>query len=62
MKNYLNTGALTKELGVAIQRDFIKRQLKIEPAFETRTIAYWDDIDLIRKRLAKYILNGLSVR
>lgn len=48
------TGAVSKELGVMVSKEFLTKKLKIKPLFETKTTAYWDDINLIRSRMGSY--------
>jgi hypothetical protein len=48
------TGQLNKELGIQINKEFIKRNLRIKPLLETKTTAYWDDVGLIKQRLGIY--------
>jgi hypothetical protein len=48
------TGQVSEELGVTISKEFIIRKLKVKPLLETKTSAYWDDINLIKARLGAY--------
>ena len=48
------TGQVSEELGVAISKEFIIRKLKVKPLLETKTSAYWDDINLIKARMGAY--------
>lgn len=48
------TGKLAKELGIAIQKEFIITKLHVKPFLDTKTTAYWDNVPLIRKRLGSY--------
>ena len=48
------TGQVSEELGVAISKEFIVRKLKVKPLLETKTSAYWDDINLIKARMGAY--------
>lgn len=50
----LVTGQVSEELGVTITKEFIIRKLKIKPLLDTKTSAYWDDINLIKARLGDY--------
>lgn len=48
------TGQLNKELGINLSKEFIMRNLRVKPLLETKTTAYWDDINLIKTRLGMY--------
>lgn len=48
------TGQVSEELGVTITKEFIVRKLKIKPLLDTKTSAYWDDVNLIKARLGDY--------
>lgn len=52
------TCALKQYLGFLLSAEFIKNELKVKPAFETKTAIYWliDDIAIIKIRLARYLL------
>ena len=48
------TGQVSEELGITISKEFIIRKLRIKPLLDTKTSAYWDDINLIKARLGEY--------
>ena len=48
------TGLISEELGITISKEFIIRKLKVKPMLETKTTAYWDDINLIKAKLGDY--------
>lgn len=52
--NPMSTGEVAKELGVGINNEFLIKKLKLKPLLENRQTCYWDDIDLIKERLAEY--------
>jgi hypothetical protein len=48
------TGEVSEELGITVSKEFIIRKLKVKPLLETKTSAYWDDLNLIKARLGAY--------
>ena len=48
------TGQVSEELGITVSKEFIIRKLKVKPLLNTKTSAYWDDINLIKARLGAY--------
>ena len=47
------TGLVSEELGITVSKEFIIRKLKIKPYLQAKNCAYWDDINLIKKRLGE---------
>jgi hypothetical protein len=56
----LNTGEISKILGITITSKFIVEKLKIEPLHFTKTGYLWEDIDEVRVKLAKYLINSVG--
>ena len=50
----LVTGQVSEELGITISKEFIIRKLRVKPLLNTKTSAYWDDINLIKAKLGEY--------
>ena len=48
----LNTGEISKILGITITSKFMVEKLKIEPLHFTKTGYLWEDIDEVRVKLA----------
>lgn len=48
------TGQVSEELGITVSKEFIIHKLKVKPMLETKTSAYWDDINLIKAKLGAY--------
>lgn len=56
----LNTGEISKILGITITSKFIVEKLKIEPLHFTKTGYLWEDIDEVRVKLAKYLIDSVE--
>ena len=52
--NPMSTGEVARELGIGINNEFLIKKLKLKPLLENRQTCYWDDIDVIKQRLAEY--------
>ena len=57
----LVTGQVSEELGITISKEFIIRKLKVKPLLDTKTSAYWDDINLIKARLGQYFTKASKI-
>ena len=55
------TGVVSEELGIVLSKEFIMRKLKVKPMLETKTVAYWDDINLIKARLGAYFTKAAKL-
>ena len=56
----LNTGEISKTLGITITSKFIVEKLKIEPLHFTKTGYLWEDTDEVRVKLAKYLIDSVG--
>jgi len=56
----LNTGEISKILGITITSKFMVEKLKIEPIHSTKTGYLWEDIDEVRVKLAKYLIDSIG--
>lgn len=54
--NPLSTGELSKELGIKVTNEFLIKKLKLRPLFENGVTCYWNDLDLIKQKLAAYFV------
>ena len=55
------TGQVSEELGITVSKEFIIRKLKVKPLLETKTSAYWDDINLIKAKLGAYFTKSAKL-
>lgn len=55
------TGLVSEELGITVSKEFLMRKLKIKPMLETKTVAYWDDINLIKAKLGAYFTKAAKL-
>ena len=59
-KPYLKTTEVNAELGFMLTSKFIMEELKINPVCETKMSYSWEDIDEIRVKLAKYLVDSVG--
>lgn len=56
----LTTSEVNKEIGLTLTSKFIIETLKVEPVHYTSTSYLWGDVDEIRVKLAKYLINSVG--
>lgn len=59
---YVTTTTLSKELGFTVRTGFIKNTLRIKPEIEHGKIAFWNNGDLIKKKLMLHISRTLDAQ
>jgi hypothetical protein len=59
---YLTTAALSKELGFVVRTNFIKNTLRIKPEIEHGRVAFWNNGDVIKKKLMLHISRTLDAQ
>ncbi len=59
-KPYLKTTEVNQKLGFMLTSKFIIEELGIKPVCETKMSYSWDDIDEIRIKLAKYLIDSVN--
>ena len=59
-KPYLKTMEVNEKLGFMLTSKFITQELKIKPVCETKMSYSWEDIDEIRVKLAKYLIDSVG--
>lgn len=59
-KPLLNTTQVNQKLKFILTSKFIMEELKIKPVCETKMSYSWEDIDEIRVRLAKYLVDSVE--
>ena len=59
-KPYLKTMEVNEKLGFMLTSKFIIEELKIKPVCETKMSYSWEDIDEIRVKLAKYLIDSVE--
>jgi len=56
----LTTSEVNAAIGLTLTSKFIIDKLKVEPVHYTSTSYLWGDVDEIRVRLAKYLVDSLG--
>lgn len=51
---------VNEKLGFMLTSKFITQELKIKPVCETKMSYSWEDIDEIRVKLAKYLIDSVG--
>lgn len=52
--NPMSTGEVSRQLGIGVTNQFLIRTLKLKPLLQARNTCYWDDMDLIKQKLAQH--------
>ena len=56
----LTTSEVNASIGLTLTSKFIIDKLKVEPVHYTSTSYLWGDVDEIRVKLAKYLVDSLG--
>jgi hypothetical protein len=56
----LTTSEVNAAIGLTLTSKFIIEKLKIEPIHFTKTGYLWEDIDEVRVKLAKYLIDSVK--
>ena len=56
----LTTSEVNKEIGLMLTSKFIIEKLKVEPVHYTSTSYLWGDVDEIRVKLAKFLVDSVG--
>ncbi len=56
----LTTSEVNQVIGLTLTSKFIIEKLKVEPVHYTSTSYLWGDVDEIRVKLAKYLVDSLG--
>jgi hypothetical protein len=56
----LTTSEVNNKIGLTLTSKFIIEKLKVEPVHYTSTSYLWGDVDEIRVKLAKYLIDSIG--
>jgi hypothetical protein len=56
----LTTSEVNNKIGLTLTSKFIIDKLKVEPVHYTSTSYLWGDVDEIRVKLAKYLIDSIG--
>jgi hypothetical protein len=57
---YLTTSEVNERIGFTLTSKFIVEKLKVKPIHCTKTSYLWEDVNEIRIKLAKYLIDSVN--